>query len=261
MKKLAAGLMLATLLVACATSPLGRKQLLLLPDSQVDQMGVTAYAQMKSSQPLSSDPAQSDYVQCVTRTLLKQLPESGSWEVNVFSDESANAFALPGNKIGVNTGLLKVAQDQNQLAAVVGHEIGHVMARHGNERMSIQFATQTGMQLLQTISEADPEKKALVLAAMGMGAQYGVVLPFSREHESEADLIGLKLMAQAGFDPRASITLWQNMAKASGGSPPEFLSTHPSHSTRIRDLEKGLAEVMPLYQQALQAGLKPACKP
>ena len=259
MKKLITALVVLATIGACATSPTGRKQLLLLPDDQINQMGVAAYSQMKAKQPLTSDAAASRYVNCVTSAVLRAAPNSQGWEVNVFQDDSANAFALPGQKIGVNSGLLKVAETQDQLAAVIGHEIGHVLAKHGNERMSIQFATQTGMQLLQQLGGEDPQKKAMLMAALGMGAQFGVVLPFSREHESESDLIGLKLMAQAGFDPRASVTLWQNMAKSSGGSPPQFLSTHPSHSTRIEDLQANMDEAMALYRAAQQNGVKPAC--
>ena len=260
MKKMMIALVVLVLAGACATSPTGRKQLLLLPDDQINQMGVAAYQQMKHKQPITTDSAAASYVQCVTNAVLRAAPNSQGWEVNVFQDDSANAFALPGQKIGVNTGLLKVAENQDQLATVIGHEIGHVLAKHGNERMSIQFATQTGVQLLQQLGgDADPQKKALLMAALGMGAQFGVVLPFSREHESESDLIGLQLMAQAGFDPRASVALWQNMAKASGGSPPQFLSTHPSHNTRIEDLKANMDQAMALYQAARERGLRPAC--
>ena len=261
MKKWMVALVILATVAACATSPTGRKQLLLMPDDQLDQMGVAAYAQMKQKQPVVQDSPASRYVQCVTSAVLRTIPDGQGWEVNVFKDDSANAFALPGKKIGVNTGLLDIAENQDQLATVIGHEIAHVLAKHGNERMSIQFATQTGLQVLQQLSGDDPQKKALVMAALGMGAQFGVVLPFSREHESESDVIGLRLMAQAGFDPRASVKLWQNMARASGGSPPQFLSTHPSHNTRIEELKENMDEALALYQAARQRGIKPACQP
>lgn len=249
----------AALVAACATSPLGRRQLLLMPADQVAQMGVTAYAQMKDQQPLSTDAAVNQQVQCVSAALLAVVGDAPAWEVTVFKDAAANAFALPGQKIGVNDGLLKVATTPDQLAAVIGHEIGHVQAQHGNERMSVQFATQTGLQLLNALSGEGSEEKALVIAALGAGAQFGVVLPFSRSHESEADLIGLELMARAGFDPQASVTLWQNMARASNGAPPEILSTHPAHDTRIRDLQEHMAPAQALYQQARAAGRNPSC--
>jgi len=249
-----------SLLGACATSPLGRNQLILLPDAQMDQMGVAAYQEMKTQQTLSQDGNTNSYVLCVSNAIIAAMPERGSWEVNVFKDDSANAFALPGGKIGVNSGLLNVAQTQDQLAAVIGHEIGHVLAKHSNERMSIQYATQSGMQMVQAIAgEPTPEKQQL-FGLLGLGTQYGINLPFSRKHEAEADLIGLQLMANAGFDPRQSITLWQNMAKANGGSPPEFMSTHPSNSTRINGLQAHMAEASALYQQARAQGKAPACR-
>lgn len=251
--------LVTTLVAACATSPLGRRQLLLMPADQVAQMGVTAYAQMKAEQPVSTDSVVNRQVQCVSDALLSVVGDTAAWEVTVFQDAAANAFALPGQKIGVNDGLLKVATSGDQLAAVIGHEIGHVQAQHGNERMSVQFATQTGLQLLNALSGEGSQEKALVIAALGAGAQFGVVLPFSRSHESEADLIGLELMARAGFDPRASVTLWQNMAAASSGAPPELLSTHPAHATRISDLEKHMAPALSLYKQAQAAGRRPNC--
>lgn len=248
------------LLSACATSPLGRNQLILLPDSQMDQMGVAAYQDMKTKQPLSNNSATNSYVLCVANAITAALPERGNWEVNVFVDDSANAFALPGGKIGVNSGLLKVAQTQDQLATVLGHEVGHVLAKHSNERMSIQYATQNSMQLLQTIAGEPTPQKQQVFGLLGLGTQYGVSLPFSRKHEAEADLIGLQLMAKAGFDPRQSINLWQNMAAANSGEPPEFMSTHPSNNTRINGLQAHMDDAMALYNQARSAGVTPSCK-
>lgn len=255
-------LAVAALIGACATSPLGRSQLILLPAAQMDQMGVTAYQQMKSEQPLNQDGVTNNYVLCVANALLASMDNNpGNWEVNVFTDDSANAFALPGGKIGVNSGLLKVARSQDQLAAVIGHEIGHVMAQHSNERMSIQYATQTGMQMLQALSgEASAEKQQL-FALLGLGSEVGIALPFSRKHEAEADLIGLQLMARAGFDPRQSVTLWQNMAAANGAGGLEFLSTHPANDTRINGLQANMSEALALYEQARNAGRIPRCQP
>lgn len=248
------------LLVACATSPLGRHQLILLPDSQMDQMGISAYQQLKTDQKISEIGTDNNYVRCVANAITKTLNGNSSWEVNVFIDPSANAFALPGGKIGVNSGLLDVAQTPDQLAAVLGHEVGHVMAKHGNERMSIQYATQSGMQMIQAIAgEPTPEKQQL-FGLLGLGSQVGIALPFSRKHESEADLIGLQLMAKAGFDPRQSVDLWENMAKAGGGGQPEFLSTHPSNSTRIENLNANMAEANRLYQKAKGSGHNPQCR-
>lgn len=260
MKQLTVALGLVFILVACSMSPLGRRQLLLLPEDQMDQLGATAYAQMKQQQPVSDSGARTSYVRCVANAITGVLDKPGNWEVNLFTDDSANAFALPGGKIGVNTGLLKVAETQDQLAAVVGHEIGHVLAQHGNERMSIQYATSTGLQLLQALSGETTAQKQQLFALLGVGTQVGVALPFSRKHESEADVIGLQLMAKAGFDPRASVQLWQNMARAGGGAPPEFLSTHPSNDTRIRELRSNMDEAMQIYQAARAAGRNPQCR-
>ncbi len=252
----------ATLVVACATSPTGRKQLILLPDSQMDQLGVASYAEMKKSQPIETDDSANAYVRCVARAITNELSGKWArqnWEVTVFKDDSANAFALPGGKIGVHTGLFKAAKNQDQLAAVLGHEVGHVLARHGNERVSTNLVAQTGVQLTAAAIGGSPAKRQAVLAALGVGTQLGILLPFSRRHESEADLIGLELMAKAGFDPRESIKLWENMGKLGGGKPPEFLSTHPSGTTRMHDLNRAMPKAMALYEAARRQGKHPQC--
>lgn len=250
----------AALLTACVTSPLGRNQLQLFPAEQMDQMGIAAYQDMKKSTPVSSDSQKNRYVQCVTRAITDVMDtDANQWEVTVFDDESANAFALPGGKIGVHAGLLDVAKNQDQLATVIGHEIAHVLAEHANERVSTNFIASTGLQLAQVAAGQPTPAKQQLFSLLGLGAQVGVLLPFSRAQESEADLLGLDLMARAGFDPRASIPLWQNMSEAGGGKPPEFLSTHPSHNTRIGDLSQRLAEAMPLYEQAKRNGRRPNC--
>lgn len=251
--------LLVALVTACSTSPTGRNQLLLMPPDQMRQMGATAYQQIKEKQTLSKDGQARHYVECVTAALTAEV-DGGQWEVNLFQDSSANAFALPGGKIGVNEGLLKVAETPDQLAAVIGHEIGHVLSQHSNERMSIQFATQTGSQLLYAAAGEPTPEKQLLFAALGVGTQLGLQLPFSRKHESESDLIGLELMAKAGFDPRESVALWQNMASNSAGAPPEWLSTHPAHDTRIKDLKNALPEALPLYKKARAAGKQPDCR-
>ena len=155
-------------LVACATSPLGRRQLLLMPAAQMDQMGLTAYSQLKQQTPLSTNQAQISYVRCVSNALTATLDGTQNWEINLFEDPTANAFALPGGFMGVHTGLLKVAQNQHQLAAVVGHEIGHVLAQHSNERVSIESATSTGLQLLQALAGEESPQKQMVFAALGV---------------------------------------------------------------------------------------------
>ena len=246
-------------LVACATSPLGRRQLLLMPAAQMDSFALSDNSQKKQQTPLSTNQAQISYVRCVSNALTATLDGTQNWEINLFEDPTANAFALPGGFMGVHTGLLKVAQNQHQLAAVVGHEIGHVLAQHSNERVSIESATSTGLQLLQALAGEESPQKQMVFAALGVGAQYGVSMPFSRKHEAEADLIGLEMMAKAGFDPRQAISLWQNMADGAGKAPPEFLSTHPSNETRINGLGSYMPKVLPLYEQAIAAGRAPKC--
>lgn len=257
LKKILGSLTTALMISACATSPTGRSQLIFMPDNQVNQMGLQAFSEMKQKQAISRSPAYNRVVQCVANALT--APMGGNWEVVVFEDDSLNAFALPGSKIGVHTGLLKVIQNPDQLAAVVGHEIGHVIAKHSNERLSQEVAVKTGMN----VAGASGMLGATSMALLGLGAQYGVLLPYSRTHESEADLIGLDLMAKAGFDPRQSITLWQIMDQASRNSPQqiEFMSTHPGHETRMQNLQQHMNQALNTQQQALAAGRQPRCNP
>ncbi len=255
--------LIAVVLSSCATSPEGRSQLKLLPEDQIDSMGVQSFEQIKKDTPESSNPNLRNYVQCIADAIIPQLEKENnpaSWEVRVFADDQANAFALPGNKIGVYEGLMKYAVNQHQVAAVMGHELAHVIAQHSNERVSEQLAAQAGMTIAAIAlgTQADDNKKALILAGLGLGVQYGVILPFSRTHESEADLIGLDLMAQSGFDPRESVKLWENMAKA-GAKVPEFLSTHPSSTTRIKDLNARMARALDAYNKAQAQHRKPNC--
>lgn len=256
---------IAVAVSSCATSPEGRSQLKLLPDEQIDSMGVQSFEQIKTQTPESKNENVRAYVLCIANAIIPQLDEDNkpsSWEVRVFADDQANAFALPGNKIGVYEGLLKFAVNQHQVATVMGHELAHVIAQHGNERVSDQLAAQAGITLAAIAlgtSDTSDDNKALILAGLGLGVQYGVILPFSRTHESEADLIGLELMARSGFDPRESVKLWQNMAKA-GGQPPEFLSTHPSSSTRIKDLNARMPRALDAYSKAQANKRKPNCQ-
>jgi predicted Zn-dependent protease len=182
-----------------------------------------------------------------------------TWEVQVFEDKNVNAFALPGGKIGVYTGLLNVAKTPDQLAAVLGHEVSHVIAEHGNARMSAALATQAGLTAAEIYAASSGNDQAQILGLLGLGAQVGILLPYSRSQESEADLLGLDLMARAGFDPRQAVALWHNMAQAGGEQPPEFLSTHPSHENRIEDLKKRMASDLKRYRQARAQGNTPSC--
>jgi predicted Zn-dependent protease len=247
-------------LAACATSPTGRSQLVLFPAGQMSQMGVAAFSDLKKQGSLTKEVTTSRYVNCVAGAVTAELATSfqKDWEVVVFDDKSANAFALPGGKIGVHTGLLEVATDQNQLASVIGHEIGHVLSQHGNERMSIQFASETSQQLLGAMIE-NGQQKADLMAALGLGGRYLVQLPYSRTHESEADLLGLELMAKAGFNPEASVQVWRNMSDTSKGEPLEFMSTHPSNKTRIDNLSANMSGAVEIYKKAQQQGKNPRC--
>lgn len=261
MRPTAVLLALPALAVACATSPTGRSQLMIVSDAQMTEMGVAAFQEMKKEMTISGDAAVRRYVECVARAISREVDAPNapsSWEVVVFQEETANAFALPGGKIGVHTGLLDVATSQDQLAAVLGHEVAHVLAEHGNERVSTQLATQGGLELIKAISGPPSPTRNAVLGALGVGTQVGVILPFSRAQETEADVMGLDLMARAGFDPRQAPALWENMSKQ-GGQPPEILSTHPSSASRIRNLRSRVPDVMPLYEQARAAGRRPDC--
>jgi len=249
----------AAALLACATSPTGRRQFVFLPDTQIDQMGLQAFEGLKRKQAVSRDVRVQNFVRCVTEAIARQA--GGQWEVVVFEDPSINAFALPGRKIGVHTGLLAVAANQSQLATVIGHEVAHVLSRHSNERVSQQFAVETGLALTQAIAAPQSQMGQAALGLLGLGAQYGLLLPYSRLHEREADVLGLELMARAGFDPRESITLWQRMAQAERGQPQplEFLSTHPAHQTRLQDLQQAMPQALQWQQQAWNVGLRPQC--
>lgn len=254
--------LVSTILLACASSPTGRPQLKLLPESQMNEMGETAFQQIKQETPITDSAETQQYVECVADHLLAELPNPGEWEIQVFENEAVNAFALPGGKIGVNTGLLNVAANQHQLAAVVGHEIAHVQANHSNARVSANYATTASLAAVQVALGVSGHsgEKGKVLGLLGLGAQYGVLMPYNRSQESEADVLGLELMAKAGFDPNESVSLWQNMAGLSDNRPPEFLSTHPSPESRIEKLSKEIPEVLPQYKQARQAGRTPDCQ-
>jgi predicted Zn-dependent protease len=258
-----------TVMVACATSPLGRNQLMLQSDGDMNKMGEQSFEEMKQKTPIEKDAAINAYVRCVALPITRALTADQKskvgvkdWEIVVFKDPTANAFALPGGKIGVHTGIIPVAKTDAQLAAVLGHEVGHVIARHGNERVSQSMLAQGGLVVADFLSgKASPEKKQMIMAAVGAGAQYGYLLPYGRTQESEADLIGLDLMSRAGFDPRQSVELWKNMGASGGSAPPEFMSTHPSGETRMRDLNSHMAENLPKYEAAKKSGLNPHCTP
>jgi len=251
------------LLSGCAThqSPTGRNQVLLFSSQEIELMGTSSFTQIKEQEKISQDTAINHYVDCVAKRITAVLPNSGSaWDVVVFESEQVNAFALPGGHIGVYTGLLNVAQNEHQLATVIGHEVAHVLAKHSNEQVSRIQLSGIGMQVADVaLGAGGISNKELYMAALGLGAQVGFILPYGRDQESEADVMGVELMARAGFDPGQSIVLWQNMAKKGGGEGPELLSTHPSHSHRIDDLVKMQQQVMPLYR-ASKPAVKNSCQ-
>ena len=249
----------AAILTSCSTTPTGRKQLNLVPDSQMDQLGAQSFQEMQKKQKLSSNSSYLKISSCVVNHLLQHNGfKPKEWELKVFADQSVNAFALPGKKIGIHEGLFKAAKNQHQLAAVIGHEIGHVVAEHGNERVSQQLLVQGGLTLADLAVDQQTTKGKTILMALGLGANFGVILPFSRKHELEADELGLIYMAKAGFTPDEAIQLWMNMSQQ-GGSPPEFISTHPDPKRRISDIRAKLAKVEPSYRQALSQGIAPNC--
>jgi predicted Zn-dependent protease len=253
-------LLVLLFLTACYTVPeTGRKSLLLLPEKTVSGMSLQAFDQLRQEGKVSENTQYRAQVDRVVRRILSctndsaNLPPIESWEWTVFEDDNMiNAFAMPGGKIGVYTGMLKLVKTDDELAVVLGHEIAHVAARHGNERVSRGLLISgIGLGLEQANISKDPKVKEAVLTAFGVGANIGVVLPYSRNNESEADEIGLLYAAQAGYDPRVAITFWQKMGNAyKGKTPPEFLSTHPSSNTRIERLEILMPRAVEVYNQA-----------
>ncbi len=259
---LVAAVLAIALVAGCQTSALGRRQFKLMSEAEMSRMGATAFSEISKQTPRSRDALENAMVACVANAITKSLPGANAksrWEVRVFADNTPNAFALPGGKIGVNLGLLQVARTQGQLAAVIGHEIAHVTQGHANERVTSEFATKTALQLLSAVADPSNVVHSQMIGLLVAGVQVGVLLPFGREHEREADLIGLDLMAKAGFNPNESVALWLNMAKAGRSRSPAFLSTHPSHSSRIYELKRRIPSAMPLYEDAKARGRNPRC--
>ena len=257
----------ATAVSGCATttSPTGRTQYVgAVSQQQLNQLGAQAFAQLKTQKQQSSDTRQTGYVRCVVGAIVRELPaqwQSTGWETAVFVDSEPNAFALPGGKVGVYTGIFKVARNQDQLAAVIAHEIGHVVSRHHDERITRQAGTQGALQIVGALLGSRYGEGAANAAVQGGSvlAQTGFLLPGSRAQESEADVVGQQLMAKAGFDPREAVNLWQNMIEAGGSRPPQWLSTHPDPQSRIGELRNRAAALVPTYEQARSGGRRPNC--
>lgn len=249
--------LLLSVIAACATAPItGRQQLILIPASQEIVLGLKSYREILSKSKLSEDKEIVDMVNRVgwkiSRVTSRDYPTAKDyeWEFSVIEDDKTpNAFALPGGKVAVYTGILKYTQNEAGLATVISHEIGHALARHGAERMSQYLLAQLGQVALNVaIQDQSPETMAAINIGYGVGTTVGVLLPFSRVEESEADHIGLILMAKAGYDPQEAVLFWERMAKAGGKKPPAFLSTHPADEKRIAQIKQLMPEALRYYQ-------------
>jgi predicted Zn-dependent protease len=226
--------------------------------SQLQQASIQEFEKMREELTVSENVKDRAYVQCIADSIVAQLDEpyaSINWDLELFEEDELNAFAMPGGQIGVFTGIFKAAQNQDQLAAVIGHEVAHVTRGHSLKRANQQQAATVGILAGVIVSEAVRNNAGLIV----LGAQLGLMLPYGRSQESEADIAGLDFLARAGFRPEASVELWRNMAEASPSSMPAFMSTHPSSDARIHDLQEQISVVTPMYQQARAQGRKPNC--
>ncbi|MCC7259231.1 MAG: M48 family metallopeptidase [Gammaproteobacteria bacterium] len=242
---------LAALLVACS--------LPLASESEIDTQGDAEFQKIRNKTPISTDARLRAYVNCVANAIVRELPPpyvDQDGEVEVFDSEEINAFALPGGHIGVFTGIFKVAENQDQLATVIGHEVAHVTEQHALKRYNREATTQIGVVGVAIATGTGQAGADLA----GMVASLGLSLPFSRSEESEADTVGLRYMARAGFDPRQSVRLWQNMQRKDKLGPPEMLSTHPSSGHRIDELIAQFPESLQFYNAAQAAGKQPRCQ-
>ncbi|MDR1258872.1 MAG: M48 family metallopeptidase [Tannerellaceae bacterium] len=251
------------LLSACGSVPLtGRKQVMLVSDQEVLSSSLTQYNNFLKEAAISTDKAQTDKVLRVGRNIaaateaylrnngLEAELKNFAWEFNYVKSNEANAFCMPGGKIVVYEGIMPFAPADAELAAVLGHEVAHAVARHASERMSQQMLAQYGgLVLEQAVSGTSSSTQTIANTVYGLGAQYGLMLPYSRRHEYEADHMGLIFMAMAGYDPRAAISFWTKMSQGKTASVPEFMSTHPSDANRIAELQKYLPDALKYYRR------------
>ncbi len=256
-------IVVAVVVVRCTSVPItGRKQLLLMPESSMMAMSFTQYDDFLKETKVSTDKKNTELVKSVGARISKAVEQymanqglsshldGYAWEFNLVDDATPNAWCMPGGKVVFYTGILPYCQDENGIAVVMGHEIAHAVARHGNERMSQQMVTQFGAELGGVmLSEKSPQTQAVFSTVYGLGSQLLVALPYSRSHETEADKLGLIFMAMAGYNPEHAITFWQRMASSSGAKSPQFLSTHPSDETRVRDLQNFMHEALKYYNK------------
>jgi metalloendopeptidase OMA1, mitochondrial len=223
--------------------------LILVPEGQMNAMGEQSFKEILDKEKVSTNTKLNEIVSRIGKRIADASGKDFAWEFKVFEDdEMINAFCLPGGKVGVYTGMIKVAQNEAALAAVIGHEVAHATLRHGNERVSQAVALEAGLSIA-SLSFENAKHRQIIMAGLGLGAQVGVLLPYSRRHETEADTVGLRYMAKAGYDPREAPRLWERMAQL-GGNGPEFLSTHPNPSRRAKELEAQLEEVQELYESS-----------
>ena len=253
-KKVIFGVILALLFISCTKAPItGRSQFIMVNQAQEMQLGLQSAKKILSTEKISRDPNQNAMVKRVGMRIANITGQKNyKWEFFVIDNpKEANAFCLPGGKVFVYSGLFKYIANDAELAAVLGHEIGHALARHGAERMSSGILAQTGGEVLQSVmvGRGNPQNTAMVMEAFGIGTQLGVMLPHSRTQEYEADHIGLVLMAKAGYNPQSALTFWNKFAK-SGQTPPEYLSSHPAPANRIATIKKLIPQVMPIYRKS-----------
>jgi predicted Zn-dependent protease len=246
---------------SCRTVPVSeRKQMAFLPESMLMEMSLASYNDFLSGHRLSSDAGQTAMIKNagnrISAAVENYLRTNGmesrisefKWEFNLIEEDIPNAWAMPGGKIVFYSGILPITKDESGVAVVMGHEIAHVIARHGNERMSQQLLLQTGgLALSIALREKPEDTRNMFLAAYGVGSVVGISLPYSRAHEREADRLGLIFMAMAGYNPEAAVSFWERMEQLSGSNPPEFLSTHPSSASRVRDMKNFLPEAQKFF--------------
>jgi len=261
MKKLISALVLCIFMYSCSSVPItGRSQLSLVSDQDVLSLSLQQYNDYMSSAPVSKDKANTDLVVKVGKNIaaavatyyeaagISSMLSGYSWEFNLIADSQVNAFCMPGGKIVVYEGILPYTQTETGLAVVLGHEVAHAIAKHANERMSQQMVADYGTAAIGSLfSKSSAAVQTIGNTVLGLGTQYGVMLPFSRKQELEADRLGLVFMAIAGYDPNQALPFWERMSQQ-GSSVPEFMSTHPSDATRIADIKKDLPEALSYYQ-------------
>jgi metalloendopeptidase OMA1, mitochondrial len=242
--------------VGCVRTPVtGKNVFILTSESQEAQLGEDAYKQTLAKTRTTSNGKWSEILQRVGGRIAAVAEKpSFKWEFRLIDSKEKNAFCLPGGKVAFYTGIIPEFKNEAQMAAVMGHEVAHATARHGGQRITVQFGTALGFEALSLImGGGDTQQKKLLLQAIGLGATVGAILPFSRAHESEADHIGIMYMAKAGYDPREAPVFWQNFGRERGG-PPEWLSTHPSSGNREENLKRLLPEAMAIYERSPKHG-------